>query len=86
MWRCTVCEKWSHAKRRPSRHRRFIAHDYIPWEDQAALDEGGEYNGQRIVEVREGMELDTGATVLAGIDVACGPFEEWRAEQVEAAA
>lgn len=26
-WRCEGCGKWSHAKRRPVTHRRFVKHD-----------------------------------------------------------
>lgn len=24
LWRCTACGKWSHAKRRPKRHQRYV--------------------------------------------------------------
>jgi hypothetical protein len=24
MWRCATCGKWSHAKRKPYRHRRYV--------------------------------------------------------------
>ena len=24
LWRCTTCGKWSHAKRRPNRHQRWV--------------------------------------------------------------
>lgn len=27
IWRCTRCEKWSHAKRKPRFHQRWISDD-----------------------------------------------------------
>ncbi|PZG12945.1 hypothetical protein C1I95_24690 [Micromonospora craterilacus] len=24
LWRCTACGKWSHAKRRPKQHKRYV--------------------------------------------------------------
>lgn len=36
LWRCTECGKWSHAMKRPSRHKRFVLNpENIPEEKMA---------------------------------------------------
>ena len=65
-WRCESCGKWSHAKRKPSRHQ-------VLWTD--ALNDPQEEIIAR--EVR-GIEWETGAPDYA-FWVWCGPFAKWEA-------
>jgi hypothetical protein len=85
LWRCEVCGKWSHAKRRPRRHRRFIA-NVEGWRDEPDVDGAAEAErlGLAVVQVVDGYyngdpddDGDPG-----GVWVACGPFETWVATRV----
>lgn len=73
MWRCSKCGRWSHAKRRPRFHVRY-------------LDEHVEIDRYLPVDVIEnglaGAEEGTGAP-LYYVKVRCGPFEKWMATCVE---
>ena len=66
MWRCTKCGTWSHAKRMPRYHQRFVQD--APDDESLIIDyDHDEYdhmNGQ----TREG-----------GYWIKCGPFERWLA-------
>lgn len=80
MWRCSVCGKWSHARRRPSWHRRFIASIEndgtefgadVPGEDQANR------LGLRVLAVEEptsGTTYDYGDPVNGDMG---GPVDDW---------
>lgn len=70
MWRCVGCGKWSHALRRPARHERFLKAELGAPEPDAYID------------ARYSQEPDTGAVVLDGWIISCGPFEKWVAERV----
>lgn len=66
LWRCSECGKWSHAKRRPRRHERFIHIDDPLPHNADVIDERPEevdYNGDLI---RPGGHM-----------VRCGPFWRW---------
>lgn len=67
-WRCRECGKWSHAQRRPLRHKRWGGTEFDLTPEQA----------QRVAEWSTTQENDTGAF----IDVAwlwCGPFDRYEA-------
>jgi hypothetical protein len=91
LFRCRDCGKWSHAKRRPRRHRRFIANgpdgllDGYP--AHATARDRAEHEGLDVLEEVEpswnGDPDDVGDP--GGVWVACGPFEEWTAIKVEEA-
>jgi hypothetical protein len=66
MWRCRECGKWSHAKRRPLRHKRFAGDLYDVTDERL------------IAEVHWGREHDTGAWVES-LWVWCGPFDRYEA-------
>jgi hypothetical protein len=63
LWRCTRCGKWSHAKRQPKQHRRFMRAE----PDDCSVIERVEPTYSHLA----GFE-DEG-----GVIVACGPFEMW---------
>jgi hypothetical protein len=70
LWRCRTCGKWSHAKRRPTGHKRTVclgpASQCVPLCDNCAPFGGcGGADPGEYVEVR------------------CGPFEEWHAEPIQ---
>jgi hypothetical protein len=64
MWRCRQCGKWSHAKRRPLRHKRHV--------DEYVDDE------RLVAEVAWSQEHDTGAWVDS-VWIWCGPFDRYEA-------
>ena len=70
LWRCSKCRKWSHAKRKPSSHERFIRDS-----DLAEVLPGA----QRVFPE---LSLE-GETREGGWKVPCGPFEKWEAWKVE---
>lgn len=71
-WRCVGCGKWSHAQRRPQRHRRFAGiEDFLPPELEPF-----------IAERSWSRERDTGAPVSA-VWVWCGPFERYEARYAD---
>lgn len=75
MWRCSTCGKWSHAKRRPKGHARWIP----------ASDKAPEYEPvEKVLSYEPGSVYDhlTGESDPGGWMVECGPFEEWHAERV----
>lgn len=74
MWRCTGCGKWSHARRRPTSHRRWVS--------------GAEHTkppaGATVVErVEPTYDHLNGFTSDGGWFVTCGPFERWLAQRTD---
>jgi hypothetical protein len=66
LWRCSQCGKWSHAKRRPKHHERAVYDEPV--------------DSVRVLRVEPSVfEMDTGAPSFI---LACGPFDEYRAEAV----
>lgn len=65
LWRCTRCDKWSHAQRCPKQHRRFMRDE----PDDLPIIE-------RVESTYSHMAGDEGAS---GVIVSCGPFEAWTA-------
>ncbi|MFY1595448.1 hypothetical protein [Micromonospora sp. WMMD737] len=63
LWRCTGCGKWSHAKRCPKQHRRWVVTGTETVTEMESWDTGA------FVEV----EIPTGEFQP------CGPFEQWTA-------
>lgn len=75
MWRCSACGKWSHAQRKPKHHQRWVSgstHTEPPV---------GATVTQEVEPIYDHLN---GFTSDGGWFVECGPFEEWRAERVEA--
>lgn len=70
LWRCTECGKWSHAKRKPSRHERRV-------NDDLGTDEP-----ETVIRAVEGWDPETGPELVGWI-VPCGPFEAWVASPVD---
>jgi hypothetical protein len=64
LWRCTTCGKWSHAKRRPTSHKRTVC---LRPASQCPVPCGNCGGGCGGAEPGEYVE------------VACGPFEKWTA-------
>lgn len=64
IWRCSKCEKWSHAKKKPRWHKRFVLEEP---EDAASILE------------RHHAPYDhlNGFTGPESWLVRCGPFEDW---------
>ncbi|MEU8186039.1 hypothetical protein [Micromonospora carbonacea] len=67
LWRCTKCGKWSHAKRRPSSHKRWVQTGTETVTEMESWDTGA------LVEV----EVPTGEVQK------CGPFRAWSAAPLE---
>jgi hypothetical protein len=65
LWRCTECQKWSHAMKRPARHKRFIL-------DPENIPEG------KMAEYLPEVGIQGGHD---GAYVWCGPFARWTAVQ-----
>lgn len=71
LWRCATCGKWSHAKRRPRHHQRFIpSGEALPAGAKVLRDEPAEYDHLN------GFSSDGGTWI------ACGPHEPWKATPV----
>lgn len=74
MWRCPTCGKWSHAKRKPSRHKMWLS----------ATDYSEPPLGMEVVrEVPPEYDHLNGFTSDGGWYVRCAPWEEWWAEKVQ---
>ncbi|MBM0275348.1 hypothetical protein [Micromonospora tarensis] len=45
LWRCTKCGKWSHAKRKPKQHQRFVAtgRTVVGWAGEPVYGPDGEF-------------------------------------------
>jgi hypothetical protein len=72
LWRCHACGKWSHAKRRPSMHERYIKLDKP---EPTTL-----YVAEVIpADSWAGSEFSDGWERPGAYRVQCGPFEEWHA-------
>lgn len=70
IYRCTACGKWSHAKRKPKHHQRFISAD--------DFDGPGDWP---VLSVAEGFtDYTSGEGTSGGWWIACGPFETWEAK------
>lgn len=72
LYRCADCGKWSHAKRRPTHHRRFIANTDT-WPGRALT------AGLPVIEEVEPYhngDPDSDGNP-GGVWVKCGPFETW---------
>lgn len=69
MWRCTQCGKWSHAKRKPKTHRR--------WVDEEPEDES------TVTDYDDGFVPPDG-DYAERWEIACGPFAHYRATEVMA--
>lgn len=72
LYRCMKCGKWSHAKKRPTSHRRWVREGDPDYRE--ALNENtlyGPYLDDPGFEYQE-----------PGHRIACGPFETWLAEKV----
>jgi hypothetical protein len=76
LWRCAECGKWSHAKRDPKRHERFVQQRIAepdPPED-------------KIVRVVMDQQTAVDEFISGGWFVRCGPFEPWVADREQVAA
>lgn len=85
LWRCRECGKWSHAKRRPRHHERFIEDGSDPeHEDWSAEEIAGwlELQTIRLQAARWNGDPDHDGTP-GGAWVACGPFDAWEATRVD---
>lgn len=71
LWRCTRCEKWSHAKRRPGHHHRFVA--------ERAIADTTEVETKRTL---DGLPVERWEPGV-GCWIRCGPFQEWAALLME---
>lgn len=69
IWRCTDCQKWSHAKRMPQWHKRFVNEQPLDESTILSYDPGvfDHLNGQLTEE---------------GYWIKCGPFEPWWAVKI----
>jgi hypothetical protein len=80
LWRCSGCGKWSHAKRRPRYHHRFIVND-----EEADVATTARVAGLAVVATVEpswdGNPDHAGDP--GGVWVHCGPFTRWVAQSVE---
>lgn len=93
MFRCTVCEKWSHARRNPRWHKRFVAG--VEADSDSAEVTGAARARDIGLEVIEETEARAGTTYIQSPDephlqepyddyyeppgawVKCGPFETY---------
>lgn len=76
LWRCDGCGKWSHAKRRPRHHERFVPAAALPDDAKA----GDVVEQGRILRIEEGWySSGPDGGYDGGARVACGPFSAWRA-------
>lgn len=71
LWRCAECGKWSHAKRDPKSHERFV---------QARFSEPDPPE-DKIIRVVEDIQIAVDDFDPGGWFVRCGPFEPWVAER-----
>lgn len=72
LWRCTTCGKWSHAKKRPKWHERFVPLSFGMPDSRLIIDEDfGDY------------DHINGTTREGGWTIQCGPFEQWSAVRVD---
>lgn len=65
LFRCTKCEKWSHAQRMPKSHKRWVYYGEPEFDELKSEGVSYDYAGNEI-----GTE---------GHFVDCGPFETWYA-------
>lgn len=68
MWRCTVCGKWSHARRKPRDHERWVQPGdplYVEEQNQRRAPDGW---------------LDP--NMPDAHPIRCGPFENWVAKRI----
>lgn len=65
LWRCVKCRKWSFAKSRPKKHRRWV------------IEGEPEFDSQKITH----GPYDDAIGGLPGHLVYCGPFEGWTARK-----
>jgi hypothetical protein len=90
--RCTVCGKWSHAKRRPPHHKRFIVNP-----DEPVQLEGTARTAATAAEIASDLELTVYETIEptwagdprveedpGGVWVYCGPFATYAATREDA--
>lgn len=78
VWRCSTCGKWSHAKRRPSSHKRLIrglVADGTGTPDLAG-EERARQMGLRVVEVHP-ERSGTDYRPMAGEPHLSEPYEDW---------
>lgn len=80
LWRCSECGKWSHAKRRPNTHERFIGDGSDPGHPTWTAENIAADLELPTLRTEEGWYGEFDARP-GGSWVACGPFEEWRAER-----
>ena len=66
LWRCIECGKWSHAKRRPKHHERFVSAEH-------------HIEPEKVIRHVEGYQTAVDECDYGGWFVACGPFAEWQA-------
>lgn len=79
LWRCATCEKWSHAKRRPSSHTRWIRAFPLLTADVRIL------HHEPAGEVDNPITGDVESSWPDQFEVVCGPFEAWTATRDGAA-
>ena len=75
IWRCTCCGRWSHAKRKPSHHLRFIRRERL--QPTTAVVKNVTPRRTSI-----GTDLEGPQELGGDYTVECGPFEAWLAEQL----
>ena len=67
MWRCATCGKWSHAKRRPKQHQRWVPDDGKTGVDLFSIIDT--YEAEH--------DFDGEVTRSGGWMVTCGPFVKY---------
>lgn len=70
VWRCSVCGKWSHARKRPRSHQRMVAA------------EQGRPVDLEVIEEVASWSTPEGQTIHGGWLVRCGPFDTYEARRL----